>query len=170
MKIRRNLQPTPQQAAAVHRDDDVTPAGSDLNNNRADQVETNDFELDLDDECYYSDEDRMEILRKILVEFRDYVDHFGGAQSHIEGDILHVDDEGRAREIHLQNELQSDVAGKGRVHLVLGSVTSEARRKFDAAGNPWFSWADHACADELDELALALKDYLNRYGIQFARN
>ncbi len=117
-----------------------------------------------------SDEDRMEILRKILVEFRDYVDHFGGAQSHIEGDILHVDDEGRAREIHLQNELQSDVAEKGRVHLVLGSVTSEARRKFDAAGNPWFSWADHACADELDELALALKDYLNRYGIQFARN
>ncbi len=118
---------------------------------------------------HHTDDDRMDILRNILEEFRVYVEHFGGASSRLEGDVLHVDDEGRAREVHLCNELPADAAGPGRIHLVLGTVPVEARRELEAADNPWFSWLDHSCTGDLDELALALKDYLNRYGIMFAR-
>ena len=119
---------------------------------------------------HHSDDDRMDILRKILEEFRVHVEHFGGASSHLEGDVLHVDDEGRAREVHLNRELPTDAAGSGRLHLVLGTVPTAARLKLEAAGNPWFSWLDHESTGELDDLALALKDYLNRYGIMFARS
>lgn len=119
---------------------------------------------------HHSTEDRMGILRKIMEEFRLYVEHFGGAAGRLEGDVLHVDDEGTPREVHLNQELPADAAGKGRVHLVLGSIGSEARRELEAQGNAWFSWADHACTDDLDELAIALKEYLNRYGIMFARS
>jgi acetyltransferase-like isoleucine patch superfamily enzyme len=118
---------------------------------------------------HHSDDDRMDILRNILEEFRIYVEHFGGTSSRLEGDVLHVNDEGRAREVHLNNELPADAAGPGRIHLVLGTVPTEARRELEAAGNAWFSWLDHSCTGDLDELALALKDYLNRYGIMFAR-
>ena len=118
---------------------------------------------------HHTDDDRMNILRKIMDEFRVYVEHFGGAASRLEGDVLHVDDEGRAREIHLHQEMSAKAAGPGRVHLVLGAVSQDQRRELEGAGNAWFSWSDHACTGDLDELALALKDYLNRYGIMFAR-
>ena len=118
---------------------------------------------------HHSDEERLDILRGILEEFRVYVEHFAGASSRLEGDVLHVDDEGRAREVHLHRESLSGAAGPGRLHLVLGTIPAEARHDLEAAGNAWFSWADHCCGGDLDELALALKDYLNRYGIMFAR-
>jgi hypothetical protein len=118
---------------------------------------------------HHSDDDRLGILRGILEEFRAYAEHFGGAASRLDGDVLHVDDEGRAREIHLYDELPSTAVGPGRIHLVLGSVSAEARRDFEAADNIWFSWKDHCCTGELDDLGLAFKDYLNRYGIMFAR-
>ncbi len=118
---------------------------------------------------HHSDDDRLNILRGILEEFRVYVEHFGGATSRLEGDTLHVDDEGLAREIHLHHELPDGAAGSGRLHLVLGTVSAAARSELAAADNPWFSWSDHACAGDLDELALAFKDYMNRYGIMFAR-
>jgi len=118
---------------------------------------------------HHTDDDRMDILRKIMDEFREYVEHFGRAASRFEGNVLHVDDEGRAREIHLHQEMPANAAGPGRVHLVLGSISPEERSELERAGNPWFSWADHICTGDLDDLALALKDYLNRYGIMFAR-
>ncbi len=118
---------------------------------------------------HHSDDDRMEILRGILEEFRVYVNHFGAAEGHLDGDVLYVDDEGKPREVHLHRELPADAAGPGRVHLVLGAISESSRQELQTAGNAWFSWADHCCAGDLDELALAFKDYLNRYGIMFAR-
>lgn len=117
----------------------------------------------------HSDEDRMGILQEIVDEFRVYVEHFGGAAARLENGVLHVDDEGRPREVHLHRELAADAAAPGRIHVVLGALDAEARSGLEAAGNAWFSWADHACGGDLDTLALALKDYLNRYGIMFAR-
>ena len=62
----------------------------------------------------------------------------------------------------------SNAAGPGRLHLVLGTIPMASREELEAAGNAWFSWADHSCTGDLDDLAMALKDYLNRYGIMFA--
>lgn len=118
---------------------------------------------------HHTDDDRMGILRGILEEFRIFVEHFGGASGRIEGDVLHVDDDGQARQVYLHRDLPENAVGPGRVHLVLGAISPAARRELNSAGNPWFSWLDHECSGELDELALALKDYLNRYGIMFAR-
>lgn len=118
---------------------------------------------------HYTDDERLDILRQILDEFRVHAEHFGGAPGGIEGDVLRLDDEGRTRELHLNLELPDNAAAPGRVHLVLGSVPATARGELEAAGNAWFSWQDHACSAELDELGLALKEYLNRYGIQFSR-
>lgn len=118
---------------------------------------------------HHSDEDRMGILRGILEEFLVYVEHFGSTPAHLEGNVLHVDDKGHPRQVHLHLELPEDASGPGRIHLVLGSVSPEARQKLETAGNGWFSWADHCCTGNLDELGLALKDYLHRYGIMFAR-
>jgi len=118
----------------------------------------------------HTDEERLDILRGILEEFRIYAEHFAGAPGRMEGDVLHLDDEGRAREVHLHQELPVGAAAPGRLQVVLGSISAEARRELEVAGNAWFSWSDHACGGDLDELALALKDYLNRYGIMFARS
>lgn len=117
----------------------------------------------------YDDDERLDLLRGILDEFLAYAGHFGGVRGRREGDVLHLDDEGTPRQVHLHRELPTDAAGPGRVHLVLGPVPAEARAALETAGNAWFSWRDHACAGELDGLGLALKDYLNRYGIAFAR-
>jgi hypothetical protein len=118
---------------------------------------------------HYSDEERLDLLRQIMGEFQAYAEHFGEAPGRFENDVLTLDDDGTTREVRLSQELPADSAGPGRVHLVLGSISDDDRHKLEAVGNAWFSWTDHACSAELDELALALKDYLNRYGIQFAR-
>ncbi len=118
---------------------------------------------------HHSVDDRMKILREIMDEFSVFVEHFGSTSCRMKDGVLHVDDEGHAREIHLYERLPENAIGSGRLHVVLDSIPEETRTKLEAANNPWFSWSDHACAGELDELSLALKEYLNRYGIQFAR-
>jgi acetyltransferase-like isoleucine patch superfamily enzyme len=118
---------------------------------------------------HHSDDDRLEILRGILEEFRVFLEHFGEAPGHIENDILSVDDEGCARQVYLCRELPECLTSDGRIYLTLASIPDASRREIEAAGSTWFSWEDHCCGGDLDELSVAWKDYLNRYGIQFAR-
>ena len=118
----------------------------------------------------YTPEQRMDILRDILGEFGHYVEHFGGVQVERQPDLLVIRDGNEVTRNHLHRELPTSAETTPQeIHLVLEGIDPRERVRLEGGGAAWFSHADHCCSERLGETAVAWKEYLNRYGITFAR-